>query len=254
MGLWRPDTGEFIIPGDNTLYYCDGIDTIKWSEYIKIAKKKQTFFDKIINHLPHINVYDIKKELDMKQMKKKYAWKILRKGMKSDSGNKCKWVKNKWKTHKEELELCSSGFHASKLLFDAIQYVIPGIICLVEYKGKIVNSNDKFVTEKMRVIKTYKFTKRMAVEWSVYCARLCLKNFEKEYPKDKRPREAIEAAENWLSNPTQKKRSAARSAAGSAGSAAGSAMSAAESAAESAMSAVKKKMNNKLIKIIGYKK
>jgi len=211
------------------------------------------------------------------KMKKKYAWKILRKGMRSDLGN-IKWYKNKWKTHKQKLELCSSGFHASKLLFDAIQYVTPGIICLVEYSGKMIDSDDKFVAERMRVIKTYRFTKRIAVEWSIYCARLCLKSFEKKYPKDKRVREVINTAENWLNNPTQKNRfaavsawSVAVSAAESAWSVAGfaavsaawstwsvarfAAMSAAWSAAWStAKPAIKKKMSNKLMKIIGYKK
>ena len=38
--------------------------------------------------------------------------------------------------------------------------------------------------------------KRKCVEISVYCARLALPNFEAIYPKDKRPRLAIEAASN----------------------------------------------------------
>ena len=220
-------------------------------------------------------------------MKKQYAWKVLKKGMVSDSRNNCKWIKGQWKTHKKDLELCRKGFHASESLFDAINYVTPGIICLVEYDGKTIKSNDQFVCERMRVIKTFKFTKRNAVEWSIYCAKLCLKNFEKKFPKDKRPRLAIKAAEAWLKNPTKKNKSAAESAAESARFAAGAAKFAAESArsaefaarsvgfaawsarfaawsarfaawsarfaAGAVESATKKKMSNKLMKIIGYK-
>ncbi len=221
-------------------------------------------------------------------MKKQYAWKILKKGMISNSGKLSKWRKGQWKTHKGKLILCESGFHASKLLFDAINYVTPGIICLVEYDGEIIKGDDKFVCERMRVVKTFRFTNRKVVEWSIYCAKLCLKNFEKDFPKDKKPRLAIKAAEAWLKNHTKKNKYAAESAAESAESAvwyaaksaawyaAESAKSAAESATESAESAVwyaaksaawyaaesaksaaesatKKKMSNKLMKIIGYK-
>ena len=231
-------------------------------------------------------------------MKNNYAWKILKKGMKSENGD-VKWVKNKWREHKGELIRCNAGFHASKSLFDAIQYVTPGIVCLVEYDGRVLQGDDKLVAEKMRVVKTYKVTKKMWVEWSIYCSKLVLKNFEKVFPDDNPPRLAIKAAQNWLDNPTVKNQRLAESAAGSVRSAAGSAYwsaamsaalsartaywsartaywsagSAAESAgsagsaAESAgsagsagfaamsatESAAKKKINAKLLRIIGYK-
>ena len=170
-------------------------------------------------------------------MKDNYAWKILKKGMKSENGD-VKWVKNKWREHKGELILCNAGFHASKNLFDAVQYVTPGIVCLVEYDGRVLQGDDKLVAEKMRVVKTYKVTKKMWVEWSIYCSKLVLKKFEKVFPDDNRPRLAIKAAQNWLDNPTVKNQRLAESAAGSVRSAAGSAYwSAAGSAAGSAGSA-----------------
>jgi hypothetical protein len=172
----------------------------------------------------------------------KTAWKVLEKGMKSSCGT-AKWKKGVWKEHKGDLELCNSGFHASKLLVDAIQFVTPGIICHIEYDGNILEEEDKFVARRMRVLKTYRFTKRMAVEFAIYCASSCLKNFEKEFPDDKRPREAILAAKRWLKNPSQKNKndawSAARSAESAAWSAAWSAESATWSAARSAWSAAR---------------
>ena len=224
----------------------------------------------------------------MKIVKSKIGWKILEKGMKSQHNN-FKWKKNKWYKHEGKINICNAGFHASKELVSAISYLTPGIICKVEYKGEIEEQEDKFVASEMRVIETYRFTKRIGVEWSVYCARSCLKNWNAYDKTDKRPLEAIDAAEAWLKNPTKKNRelaqSAARSAwsagsaesARSAGLAARSAGSAAESvwsarsawsprsvwsAAESAGSAaaesvveqkMKNKLHKKLLKIIGAK-
>jgi len=47
------------------------------------------------------------------------------------------------------------------------------------------------------------------VKYAVYAARQVLKLFEDKYKDDKRPREAIEAAERWTRNPSEKNRNAA---------------------------------------------
>ena len=46
------------------------------------------------------------------------------------------------------------------------------------------------------------FDKTNNVKYAVYSAELVLPIFEKKHPKDDRPRKAIEAAKNWLANPT----------------------------------------------------
>src|ERR1700690_680399 len=65
------------------------------------------------------------------------------------------------------------------------------------------------------------------VLYSCYAAKQSLHSFQKQYPQDKRPRQAILAAIKWTKFPTGLNKlaaeSAARSAAGSAASAAGSA-------------------------------
>ena len=187
-----------------------------------------------------------------KIIKSKIGWKILRKGNKSQY-NDFKWRKNKWYKHDDKLIICESGFHASKELVSAMSYLTPGIIAKVEYKGEVIEEYDKFVASEMRVVKTYKPTKKQMVEWSIYCARQCLKEWNKYDKSDKRPLKAIQAAEAWLENPTQKNKSAAKSAAlaselaarsaassswSVARSAASSSWSASESAARSAASAI----------------
>jgi len=47
------------------------------------------------------------------------------------------------------------------------------------------------------------FDKTNNVKYAVYSAELVLPILEKKYPKDDRPRKAIEAAKNWLANPTK---------------------------------------------------
>lgn len=74
---------------------------------------------------------------------------------------------------------------------------------------------------------TKKVTKEQWVEIAILCAERTLGRFEKQYPKDKSPRKAIEAAKAWLKNPTEKNRKAADAAY-----AAYAADSAADSAAE----------------------
>ena len=158
---------------------------------------------------------------------KKY--KFIRSGYKSDSGNH-KWKVGEWYECDGDVDMCHNGFHCSKGIYQAFSYVQGEILAEVEVKGKHESQIDKEVWQKMRVVKTYRWNKKDSVLFSIYCARLCLKNFEKEFPDDKRPREAIEAAEKYVKNPTAKNKLAARSAAESAELAESAARSAARSA------------------------
>ena len=157
-------------------------------------------------------------------------YKFIRKGFKSENGN-IKWKIGKWQKPIKDLVLCERGYHCSKTIYQAFSYVQGEILCQVECKGKKLKDTDKEVWENQRIVRAWKWTKKDSVLLSIYAAELCIDNFEKEYPEDKRPREAIEAAKKFLKYPTAAKRSAARSAAGSAAeSAVWSAWSAAESA------------------------
>ena len=157
-------------------------------------------------------------------------WKFLRKGFKSDRGN-TKWKIGEWSKPIKNLEMCQSGYHCSKEIYQAFSYVQGEILALVECKGKHESQEDKETWETMEIIKAYKWQKKDSVALSIYAAELCIDNFEKKYPEDKKPREAIEAAKKFLKYPTKANRSAAWSAAESAAeSAAWSARFAAESA------------------------
>ena len=166
-------------------------------------------------------------------------------GSESEHGNH-KWRLNKWHRIEGELKMCPSkedvksgmgGFHCSRHIQDALRYVNGDTLAFVEVRGKSQLADDKECWEEMRVIKRFKFKKEHAVRMAIFSAKLCLSVFEDTYPDDKRVREAIEASEKYVNNPTEKNRQAAMSAESAAWSAAMSAESAAWSAAWSAESA-----------------
>ena len=160
--------------------------------------------------------------------------------MKSSEGN-VDWVIGEWNKEKD-VDLCRVGFHASEFVIDAMRHVPAAVIAKVEVKGKSKKSSDQQVWSEMRVVEAYEWTKEDSVRLAIFASELCIKNFEKVYPNDDRPRKAIEAAKYWLANQNGSAESSAASAAESARSVAWSAAwsaaeSAAKSAAESARSA-----------------
>ena len=165
--------------------------------------------------------------------KTKYKFLNLRsKKIVSKHGN-LEWKIGEWQ-HVDRLDICNSGLHCSDKIYQAFSYVQGEVLAIVEVKGKSIKEDDKSAWTDMRIIKAYKWTKKDSVSLAIFSAELCLKEFEKQYPDDKRPREAIEAARAVLANDTKAARSAAWSAARSAESAARSAAWSAESAAWSA--------------------
>ena len=167
-------------------------------------------------------------------------WKFLElenKKIVSKSGDMV-WRIGEWQHVDGKIVLCEKGLHASKTIYDAFSYVQGSVLAKVETKGKHDDDKNKSAYSDMRIIEAYKWTKKDSVSLAIFSAELCLKEFEKLYPDDDRPRKAIDAARAVLAHDTAKNRSAAWSAAESAGSAAESATwSATWSAAWSAGSA-----------------
>ena len=178
-------------------------------------------------------------------MSKKYLWKSMRMGLKSEYG-KINWKMGEWRKVTGELEMCENGFHASERIIDSMHHIAMECLAKVEVRGDHLEQSNKQCWEEMRIVKAWNWEKKDSVSLAIYATSLVLKNFEKVYPNDKRPRQAIQSARKWLKYPTEENRLAAGSAALSATwsvwsaaesaerSAAWSAESAAESAARSA--------------------
>ena len=162
-------------------------------------------------------------------------YKSFRADFKNEYGN-IQWKLNEWVHQDGVIIACKNGLHASKRVIEAIQYVNCEILAEVEVKGKSdLSENDKECWSDMRIIKAYKWEKEDSVKLAIFAAELVIDNYEKEYPNDDRPRKAIEAAKNWLKNPTQENQNA-EATAGAAGYAAGAAGYAARAAANKILS------------------
>ena len=74
---------------------------------------------------------------------------------------------------------------------------------------KLLLSANKEHPDYSRWLFTKLMTKDQCVGIAIYSARLVLDIFEDKYPEDNRPRLAIEAAENWLKDPSEENVSAA---------------------------------------------
>lgn len=125
------------------------------------------------------------------------GYKFVQKDRTSHNENHT-WHVGKWYKHDGKLELCSSGFHACREPLESLNYIYGDKWFIVEARGKIIyNKGDKFVAEEMRLIVELPI-KKILPPFAIWCAKRCLKYYEKKYPKDKRPAETIKAAEDYL--------------------------------------------------------
>ena len=123
------------------------------------------------------------------------------------------WEIDKWYQAKGKLSICNNGFHCSEKPLDALDYVAGEIIAEVQTDGESIIDSNKQCWRKMKIVKAYNWTKKDSVALAIFSAELVLDIFEKQYPGDLRPRNAIKAAKKVLKNDNEKNRSAARSAA-----------------------------------------
>ena len=181
----------------------------------------------------------------------KIAYKFLRTGLKSKYDGS-PWKLGEWRKVNSPCEPCV-GLNASRNIVDALSYVQGEILAKVEYKGGVIDSGDKLTCEKMRIVRTWKWTKEHSVRLAVYAARQVLSIYEEEYPGDDRPRRAIEAAEAYLKDPSNKTaRAAVHATAAAAGAvyAARSAVHAADAAALAANAGTKNKIHKYILRML----
>ena len=149
-------------------------------------------------------------------MKRYKFLKLKRKKIVSGHNEKFNWQIGKWYKTEGELSMCANGFHCSQAPLAALGYVPGEVLAEVEVRGDRLVTSDKECWSEMQIAKAYRWTKKDSVALSIYSAGLVIKNYEKIYPDDDRPRKAIEAAKKVLEKDTKKNRSAAESAARSA--------------------------------------
>ena len=139
---------------------------------------------------------------------KKLLWKAMVANLKSAHRNMA-WEIGKWEKTSKPLKMCQSGFHASERIIDSMQNVQMENLGHVEVRGKHIKGSDKQCWSEMRIVKAWQWKKEDSVALAIYAAELVINIYEKKYPGDDRPGRAIEAAKEWLENPTEKNRAAA---------------------------------------------
>ena len=147
-----------------------------------------------------------------KQNKPITQFKFLRTVNKSINEN-IVWKLNRWVKVDGELKMNKNGLHSCEDPYDSFAHDHGEILAIVECRGDHIKEGNEYCWREQRVVKTYELTKKDFLGLAIFSAGLCLKNFEKKLPDDKRPREAIEAAKMVLLKDTKKNRIAAESAA-----------------------------------------
>ena len=112
-----------------------------------------------------------------------------------------------------DLEPCKNGYHLCREQ-DLVRW-LGETIYEAEYRGEIVECEDKVVVREARLIRKLKtWTLQTSTLFACDCSSRVLKHFEAEYPYDKRPRKSIETARRWAEGrATDEELSAARDAA-----------------------------------------
>jgi len=128
------------------------------------------------------------------------GYKFIKSDMKSKEGD-CLWKVGEWK-HENDIELCSKGLHACRTALQSFKYVYGDKWFIVEAKGKILEEKEnKFVCSDMKLVKEIPIDK-VVKRFALFCAKDCLKNYEKKYPKDNRVSECIRITELYLDGKT----------------------------------------------------
>jgi hypothetical protein len=104
----------------------------------------------------------------------------------------------KWMPKVETLEMCKSGYHAAPE-DHLIEWCYGPHLYEFEGRGEMLQGNDKVVFEEARLVKEIpEWNRKTAVLFACDCAEHVLHFFEEKYPKDKRPKEAIHAAREYV--------------------------------------------------------
>ena len=154
-----------------------------------------------------------KQQVSQAVSKKQRLWKFLREkeGRIASEYDGSEWTIGVRRSVPAPIRECE-GLNCCPMITDAMGYVKGEFLAEVEIGGVKITGDDKITSEHMTLIRAWRWTKKDSVALAIYASETVIENFEKQFPNDKRPREAIEAAKAWITNPCESTESAARSA------------------------------------------
>jgi hypothetical protein len=98
----------------------------------------------------------------------------------------------------EKLEMCKFGYHAAPE-DHLIEWCYGPHLYEFEGRGEMLQGGNKVAFGEARLVKEIpEWNRKTAVLFACDCAEHVLHLFEERYPKDKRPREAIQAAREYV--------------------------------------------------------
>jgi len=125
------------------------------------------------------------------------AYHFLKADMRAGYGLQRAWKVGETRTLKGGAIIpCARGFHGSPTAFDALQFAPGPMLCIVELRGDVTphgNPVDKYVARSRKLIAVVNVERELRL-FAADCAEHVLWIFEKEFPNDSRPRDAIAAA------------------------------------------------------------
>ena len=106
------------------------------------------------------------------------------------------WTPGKWMPEVTgDLELCTNGYHLTDT--EHLLDWLNATIYEAEPSEERIESDDKIVCRSVRLLRKMHWDDRVARLFACDCAERVLPIYEKDYPKDKRPRQAIEVARRY---------------------------------------------------------
>ena len=135
-------------------------------------------------------------------MARERVWKVLAEGGKPHHGGTGAWPLPKdgkpgaWVTVTGDLVPCENGLHLCRRQ-DLIGWLGP-VIWEAEYTGQVIDHGDKIVVRRARLVRRVRtWNERTARLFACDCAEAVLHLFERDHPKDRRPRQAIETSRRF---------------------------------------------------------
>ena len=133
-------------------------------------------------------------------MTKQIGYHFLREDMTSPNAPNEVWTVGQKRTLRGgDIIPCERGFHASPSLWAALTYAPGPIACLVELSGKTVAHGepvDKYAARSRKLIAAVNIDRELR-HFAADCAEHTLWIYERDYPDDQRPRNAIQAVREF---------------------------------------------------------
>ena len=133
-------------------------------------------------------------------MTKQLGYHFLRETMTSPNAPEEIWTVGQKRTLSGgTIEPCVRGYHASPTLWAALIYAPGPVACLVELSGKTVPHGDpvdKYAARSRKLIAAVNIDRELR-HFAADCAEHVLWLYERDYPDDLRPRNAIQAGRDF---------------------------------------------------------